>query len=332
MKIRLFKPFGFGSSGLGHANLKYPRLAINHFITIFAPEYGYIVMVIPLSELVINSDGSIFHLHLRPEDVADTVILVGDPARVDMIAGYFDKIELEKANREFVTKTGYIGKKRLSVLSTGIGADNIDIVMTELDALVNVDFGSRMVKRQHHSLRILRLGTSGALQKDIPLGSIIMSDISVGFDGLLNFYANRDSVGLNMMEKAFIEHTNWNRRLADPYFVPASEMFVNLFDKDVVHGMTVSAPGFYGPQGRVVRLELADPDFLAKIESFRYNNMRINNFEMEGSAIAGLSLLLGHQAATICTAIANRYLKEMNTDYKYFVIKMVEKAIEKLIL
>jgi uridine phosphorylase len=271
------------------------------------------MLVIPSSELIINSDGSIFHLHLRPEDIADTVILVGDPARVDMIAGYFDKIEVEKANREFVTKTGYIGKTRLSVLSTGIGTDNIDIVMTELDALVNVDFELRTVKQQHHSLRILRLGTSGALHEDIPLGSILMSDISVGFDGLLNFYANRNSVSLNLMEKAFVEHTNWNKRLAAPYFVPASETLVNLFDRDVVHGITISAPGFYGPQGRVVRLGLADPDLLSKIESFRYNDMRINNFEMEGSAIA------------------NRYLKEMNTDYKYFVKKMTEKAIEKLI-
>jgi uridine phosphorylase len=289
------------------------------------------MMVIPSSELIINSDGSVFHLHLRPEDIADTIILVGDPARVDMIADYFDGIEVEKANREFVAKTGYIGKNRLSVLSTGIGTDNIDIVMTELDALVNVDFSSRTVKRQHHSLQILRLGTSGALHEDIPLGSILMSDISVGFDGLLNFYANRDSISLRAMEKAFVEHTNWHKRLAEPYFVPASEMFVNLFGKDVIHGITISAPGFYGPQGRIVRLGLADPDLLSKIESFRYDNMRINNFEMESSAIAGLSLLLGHQAATICTVIANRYLKEMNTDYKVFVKKMIEKAIEKLI-
>jgi uridine phosphorylase len=288
--------------------------------------------IIPSSELIINSDGSVFHLHLRPEDIADTIILVGDPARVNMVAGYFDTIEVEKANREFVTKTGYIGKNRFSVLSTGIGTDNIDIVMTELDALVNVDFDLRTVKEQHHPLRILRLGTSGALHGDIPLGSILMSDISVGFDGLLNFYANRDSVSLEAMEKAFIEHTNWNKRLADPYFVPASETLVNLFGEDAVHGITISAPGFYGPQGRVVRLGLADPGLLSKIESFRYGTMRINNFEMESSAIAGLSLLLGHQAATICTAIANRYLKEMNTDYNIFVKRMIEKAIEKLTL
>jgi uridine phosphorylase len=288
--------------------------------------------VIPSSELIINSDGSVFHLHLRPEDIADTIILTGDPARVDMIADCFDTIEVEKANREFVTKTGYTGKNRLSVLSTGIGTDNIDIVMTELDALVNVDFDSRTVKQQHHALRILRLGTSGALHEDIHLGAILMSDISVGFDGLLNFYANRDSVSLQAIEKAFVEHTNWNKRFAAPYFVPASEMFVNLFGKDVAHGITVSAPGFYGPQGRAVRLGLAEPDLLSKIESFRYDNMRINNFEMESSAIAGLSLLLGHQAATICTVIANRYLKKMNTDYNVFVKKMIEKAIEKLTL
>jgi uridine phosphorylase len=288
--------------------------------------------VIPASELIINPDGSVFHLHLRPEDIADTIILVGDPARVNTVAGYFDTIEVEKANREFVSKTGYIGKNRLSVLSTGIGTGNIDIVMTELDALVNVDFDSRTVKSQHHPLRILRLGTSGALHEDIPLGSLIMSDVSIGFDGLLNFYANRDSVSLEAMEKAFIKHTNWNKQLADPYFVPASEMLVNLFGEDVVRGITISSPGFYGPQGRVVRLGLADPDLLPKIESFRYGKMRINNFEMESSAIAGLALLLGHQAATICTVIVNRYLKETNTDYKIFVKRMIEKAIEKLIL
>ncbi|MDR1897338.1 MAG: nucleoside phosphorylase, partial [Prevotellaceae bacterium] len=259
------------------------------------------MQTIPSSELIINSDGSIFHLHLHPEDIADTVILVGDPERVNMIAGYFDKIEIKKANREFVTTTGYIGNKRLSVLSTGIGTDNIDIVMTELDALVNIDFATRTVKPELRTLRILRLGTSGALHADIPLGSILMSDISVGFDGLLNFYANRNKVSIREIETEFISYTDWNKQLAEPYFVPASKMFIDLFNKDVLHGITISAPGFYGPQGRVVRLELSDPDFLSKIETFRYKGLRITNFEMEGSAIAGLSLLLGHQAATICT-------------------------------
>jgi uridine phosphorylase len=285
---------------------------------------------IPESELIINDDGSIFHLHLRPGEIADTVILVGDPARVDVIAGYFDRIELSSANREFVAKTGYLGSQRLTVLSTGIGTDNIDIVLTELDALVNVDFATRTVKPAHQTLRILRLGTSGALHADIPLGSLLMSDISIGFDGLLNFYANRNTVSLMDMEKAFMQHLNWNRQLAEPYFVPASNKLVELFGDAVLHGVTVSAPGFYGPQGRVVRLAIAMPDLLEKIESFRYNGLRITNFEMESSAVAGLSLLLGHQAATICTIIANRYLQNMNTDYKIAVKKMIEIALEKL--
>jgi uridine phosphorylase len=289
------------------------------------------MMVIPASELVINSDGSVFHLHLRPEDIADTIILVGDPVRVNMVAGYFDKIEVETSNREFVSKTGYIGNKRLSVISTGIGSGNIDIVMTELDALANVNFTSRTEKWRRSSLRILRIGTSGALHEDIPLGSIILSDISAGLDGLLNFYAGSGSVRLKAMEKAFVEHTNWSKQLANPYFVSASSTLANLFGQDAIRGITLSAPGFYGPQGREVRLGLSDPCLLSKIESFRYRGMRINNIEMEGSAIAGLALLLGHQAATVCVAIANRHIKEINTDYKSSVKKLIEKAIELLI-
>jgi len=288
------------------------------------------MQAIPSSELIINSDGTIFHLHLRPGDIANTIILVGDPGRVNTIASYFDRIEVETANREFVTKTGYIGNKRLSVLSTGIGTDNIDIVMTELDALVNIDFETRTIKPKQQSLRILRIGTSGALHADIPIGSMLMSDISVGFDGLLNFYAGRNSVSLEGPEKAFLSYMNWDKKLAEPYFVPASENLINLFGKDVMHGITISAPGFYAPQGRVVRLGLWDPDFLQKIEAFRYEEMRITNFEMEGSAIAGLSLLLGHEAATICSIIANRHLKDMNTDYNQAIKKLVEKALEKL--
>ena len=288
------------------------------------------MQAIPSSELIINSDGTIFHLHLRPGDIANTIILVGDPGRVNTIASYFDRIEVETANREFVTKTGDIGNKRLSVLSTGIGTDNIDIVMTELDALVNIDFETRTIKPKQQSLRILRIGTSGALHADIPIGSMLMSDISVGFDGLLNFYAGRNSVSLEGPEKAFLSYMNWDKKLAEPYFVPASENLINLFGKDVMHGITISAPGFYAPQGRVVRLGLWDPDFLQKIEAFRYEEMRITNFEMEGSAIAGLSLLLGHEAATICSIIANRHLKDMNTDYNQAIKKLVEKALEKL--
>lgn len=287
--------------------------------------------VIPPSELIINSDGSVFHLHLRPEDVADTVILVGDPGRVSLVASYFDVIETEKANREFVSKTGYAGKKRLTVVSTGIGTDNIDIVMTELDALANVDFDSRTPKSETRRLTILRLGTSGAIHADIPPGSVLMSDISIGFDGLLNFYEGGESVCMKEAEEAFVKHTGWSERLAAPYFVAASPELTELFRDEALHGMTVSAPGFYGPQGRVVRLGLRDSDLLSKLETFRYGDYRITNFEMEGSAIAGLALLLGHRAATMCTIIANRHSKRAKTDYGSAVEKMVETAVEKLI-
>ena len=248
-----------------------------------------------------------------------------------MISGYFDSIESKSSNREFVSITGTFDGERITVLSTGIGTDNIDIVLTELDALVNIDFNSRTVKPTHRTLQILRLGTCGALHPDIPLGGMLMSDISVGFDGLLNFYARRDAVSLPEIEKAFVKHMNWSERLPAPYFVPASEKLINKFGNSVLHGVTISAPGFYGPQGRVVRLSLADPDWLQKIESFRYETLRITNFEMEGSAIAGLSLLLGHEAATMCSVIANRYLHDMNTDYNSAVKKMVEKALEILV-
>jgi uridine phosphorylase len=287
--------------------------------------------VIPPSELIINPDGSVFHLRLRPEDVADTVILVGDPARVALVASYFDVTEMEKANREFVSRTGYAGKKRMTVVSTGIGTDNIDIVMTELDALVNVDFASRTPKPETRRLTVLRLGTSGAIHADIPPGSFLMSDISIGFDGLLNFYEGSEQVCLKDAEEAFVKHMDWGERLATPYFVAASPELTGLFGDGVLHGMTVSAPGFYGPQGRVVRLGLRYPDLLSKLETFRYGDYRICNFEMEGSATAGLARLLGHRAATMCTIIADRRSKHAMTDYGSAMKKMVETAVEKLI-
>ncbi len=287
---------------------------------------------IPSSELIINDNGSVFHLHLKPEDVADTVILVGDPGRVEMVSGYFNEVEVFASNREFVSKTGYYKDKRMTVLSTGIGTDNIDIVINELDALVNVDFATRTVKPELTELTLLRLGTSGATQPDIPIGAFVMSDISIGFDGLLNFYAGRDSISLLDYESAFVKHMGWLPQLPKPYFVRASEMLSGIFGNDVIHGMTISAPGFYGPQGRVVRLPLADPDQNAKIENFSYEGKRITNFEMESSALAGLATLLGHEAATICTIIANRENKTANSDYKPFVKQMVEMALEKLLL
>ncbi len=287
-------------------------------------------MRIPESELIINDDGSAFHIHLRPEELADIVILVGDPGRVEMVGEYLTDIEFRHSSREFVSTTGKYNGKRLTVLSTGIGTDNCDIVMTELDALANVDFETREPKETHRTLTILRIGTTGAIHADIPLGSPIFSHYSVGCDGLLNWYANRMEITDIEMEEAFKEHVGWNRHLPSPYFVKASENLIRRFEDCTVKGVTISAPGFYGPQGRVVRLGLAMPDMLEKFESFRYNGYRITNFEMESSAVAGLAKQLGHEAGTVCCAIANRYLKSSNPDYKPQVRKLVELALERL--
>jgi len=286
---------------------------------------------IEASELIINEDGSIFHLHLKPEQIADTVLLVGDPGRVEMIAAYFDSIEVEAANREFVAVTGNYKDKRVTVLSTGIGTDNIDIVVTELDALANIDFETRTEKPTHKTLNLIRLGTSGSIQPEIEIGSFVASHISVGFDSLLTYYANRDSVALLDFETAFVEHMNWFKKLPTPYFVPASNLLIKLFEDSTVEGMTVSAPGFYGPQGRVLRLQLWNPDQNEQIEKFEHKGKKITNFEMEGSALAGLSLLLGHNAITICTIIANRANKTALVDYKDNVRKMVEITLEKIL-
>ncbi|MBR5076026.1 MAG: nucleoside phosphorylase [Bacteroidales bacterium] len=287
-------------------------------------------MRIPESELIINGDGSAFHIHIRPEQLADNVILVGDPGRVAMVKSYFASIEAEGASREFVWATGHYGSKRFTVLSTGIGTDNIDIVMTELDALANVDFATREVKPEHRSLNILRIGTCGAIQPEIPLGAFILSHISVGCDGLLNWYENRDRIALLDFEEAFKEHVHWNKHLPDPYFVRAGEEMIRRFEKDTVKGMTISASGFYGPQGRVVRLGLAMPDMLTDFESFEFGGYKITNFEMEGSALAGLAAQLGHNAATICCAIAHRYHKGANTDYKPRVAELVQFSLDHL--
>ena len=287
-------------------------------------------MKIPASELIINADGSAFHIHIRPEELADTVILVGDPGRVDMIEEYLTDIECRHASREFVSVTGKYNGKRLTALSHGIGPDNIDIVMTELDALANVDFATREVNPVHRTLNILRIGTSGALHADIPLGSFILSHISVGFDGVMNWYANREKVTDPEVEEAFKAHMNWNPYLPSPYFVKASDKIIRRFEDCTVKGVTISAPGFYGPQGRVVRVPLAMPDMLEKIESFRFGDYRITNFEMEGAPLAGLARHLGHEACTVCCAIANRYLKSSNPDYKPQVRKLIELGLERM--
>jgi len=287
-------------------------------------------MRIPESELIINADGSAFHIHIRPEELADTVIMVGDPGRVDMIAEYLTDLEFRHASREFVSVTGRYNGKRLTVLSHGIGPDNIDIVMTELDALANIDFATREVKPEHKTLHILRIGTSGALHADIPLGSFILSHMSVGFDGVMNWYANREKVTDIEVEEAFKAHMNWDPHLPSPYFVKASDEIIRRFADCTVKGVTISAPGFYGPQGRVVRVPLAMPDMLEKIESFRFGDYRITNFEMESAPLAGLARHLGHEACTVCCAIANRYLQSSNPDYKPQIRKLIELALERM--
>ena len=291
-------------------------------------------MRIPESELIINGDGSVFHIHLKPEELADNVIMVGDPSRVDMIGEYLTDIEFRHESREFVSITGKRNGKRITAISHGIGPDNIDIVMTELDALANVDFKTREVKPVHKALNILRIGTSGALHADIPLGSYVLAHISVGFDGVMNWYANREKVTIPAVEEAFKKHMNWEPTLPSPYFVKASPKIIDLMKDVTVRGVTISAPGFYGPQGRVVRVPLAMPNMLADIESFRFTEdgqeYKITNFEMESSPLAGLAAHLGHNASTVCCIIANRYLQSSNPDYKPAIRKLVELALDRM--
>ena len=285
---------------------------------------------IPASELIINDDGSIFHLHLRPEQLADTVILVGDPGRVELVAEHFENRECMVENREFRTVTGTCKGKRMTVLSTGIGIGNIDISVTELDALANVDFATRQEKAQKRRLTLVRLGTSGAIQPDIRVGEMVFSRTSVGFDGLLNYYKGRNEVCDLEIEQAFMKHTGWNELLPKPYFIDADTTLFELFRDCTREGITIAAPGFYAPQGRWVRLEPQDVHLNEKIESFDYHGRRITNFEMEGSALAGLAALMGHRAATICTIIAQRIALDACTDYKPFVRRMISTALDKL--
>lgn len=286
--------------------------------------------VIAPSELIINGDGTIFHLHLKPEQLADTVILVGDPARVATIAAHFNSVECNVSNREFNTVTGSYKGKRMTVMSTGIGIGNIDICVTELDALANVDFATRTVKDTFRRLTLVRLGTSGALQEDIEVGEVVFARTSVGFDSLLGYYAGRNEVCDLDMQRAFMEHTQWSELLAPPYFVNADNELWEHFKDSVTEGITIAAPGFYAPQGRYVRLQPADMNLNEKIEAWRYNGRRITNFEMEGSALAGLAALMGHRATTICTIIAQRVAKKAQPDYKPYVEAMIRMALDKL--
>lgn len=287
-------------------------------------------MRIPESELIINSDGSAFHIHIRPEQLADIVILVGDPGRVEMFRPLFTSITAEGASREFVWITGIYNGKGVTVLSTGIGTDNIDIVMTELDALANIDFNTREIKPEHRSFTILRIGTCGAIQPEIAIGGYIFSHISIGCDGLLNWYSDRDTIALADFEEAFKKHMNWDKRLPDPYFVRADASLIERFKDCTYKGMTISASGFYGPQGRVVRQKLAMPTMLEDFESFEFQGYKITNIEMESSALAGIAAKLGHKAGTVCCAIAHRYHKDADSNYKKHVNDLVKLALDRL--
>jgi uridine phosphorylase len=285
------------------------------------------------SELIINADGTVFHLHIAPEQLADKVILVGDPARVDTVASFFDSVECNISSREFHTITGTYKDKRLTVISTGIGCDNCDIVINEIDALKNIDFNTREDKTTFQQLEIVRIGTCGGLQPHTPIGTFICSEISIGFDGLLNFYDGRDNVCDLVMEQAFKEHMNWHPRLGSPYTIYNNkELLERIYqpEKGMVKGVTIACGGFYGPQGRRLRIPLADAEQNAKIESFEYQGKQITNFEMESSAIAGLSTLLGHKALTVCMVIANRRAKEANTGYRNQIEDLIKLVLERI--
>lgn len=283
------------------------------------------------SELIINQDGSIFHLHLKPEQMADKIILVGDPGRVETVASHFDTRECEVTNREFRTITGTFRGKRITVQSTGIGCDNIDIVVNEMDALANIDFATRTENDTHRQLNFVRIGTCGGLQPYTPTGTYIISQKSIGFDGLLNFYAGRNDVCDLDFEDNFKRHMNWNPQLCAPYVIDADkELTDRIAGDDMVRGVTIACGGFFGPQGRELRIPLADPNQNAKIESFEYDGHRITNFEMESSALAGLARLMGHKATTCCMVIANRLEKQANTGYKNTIDGLIEKVLERI--
>jgi uridine phosphorylase len=282
------------------------------------------------SELILNPDGSIYHLKLRPEQIADTLILVGDQERVARISRHFDRLEHRVQNREFVTHTGWFNNRRLTVLSSGIGTDNIDIVVNELDALVNIDLETRTIKKEHTSLKMVRLGTSGALQPDLPVDTFVASAYGLGFDGLLHFYSYDESILEKDLMEAFKAHTGWSDRLPHPYIIGASETLLAQVGRDMAAGITATANGFYGPQGRRLRIPLAFPGLNRRIEDFHSGGHRIMNFEMETSALFGLGRVLGHQALTVCAIIANRVRKEYSKDYRKTVDRLIEVVLERM--
>ena len=286
--------------------------------------------IIPESELIINDDGSVFHLHIRPEQLSEKIIMMGDPGRVELTASFFDSIECEVQSREFRTITGMYKGKRITALSHGIGPDNIDIVITELDALANVDFNTREVKKDFKQLTMVRVGTSGGLQPHCPIGSYVVSAKSIGFDGVLNYYEGRNSVAELDFEEAFKKHVKWSPLHCAPYVVSASNELVERIGHDMIKGVTISAIGFYGPQGRYVRMPLADPELNSKIESFKFGNDTITNYEMESAPLAGLGKLMGHKAMTVCSIIANRLAGESNANYKGSIEDLIKTVLERI--
>lgn len=288
--------------------------------------------IIAPSELMINPDATVFHLHLHPDQLTDRIILVGDPGRVDMVASFFDTRDFEVSSREFHTIGGTYRGRPVMCLSHGIGPDNIDIVINELDALANIDFTTREVREKHRSLQMVRIGTSGALSPDIAIGTPVIAKISIGFDGVLNYYAGRNEVADTDMEKAFCEAVGWNPLWAKPYFVAADEDLVERIGRDdMVRGCTISAVGFYGPQGRELRLPLANPDLNSRIEAFRYDGYHVTNYEMESAPLQGLGKLMGHKAMTVCSIIANRMNHDAAPDYKRAMNDLVGKVLDRLV-
>jgi len=282
------------------------------------------------SELILNPDNSIYHLKLHPHQIANDIIVVGDPQRVNKISSKFDSIEFKIENREFITHTGFLNGKRISVLGTGIGTDNIDIVLNELDALVNIDLSTRCIKEEKTALNIIRIGTCGALQEDIDVDSFIVSEYALGLDGLLNFYEHETTDEEHLLLEEFYSQTNYSKTLAQPYFVKSSEKLHQLFSEHCHSGITATAPGFYGPQGRKLRIDLKEPAINQKLQDFNYQQLRINNFEMETSSIYGLSKILGHHACTVCVVVANRFSKTISKDYHQSIDQLINLVLLKL--
>ncbi len=283
------------------------------------------------SELILNDDGSVYHIHLKEEHIADTVILVGDQGRVKMVSDHFDTVEYEISNREFNTHTGYYKGKRITVMSTGIGTDNIDIAISELDAAVNIDLVNRTHKKNRRSLNLIRIGTSGAIQSDIPVGSYVISEFGLGLDGLVYYYDFQPSSKEKEITQQLLNHLQWNPKLSDPYAVEGSQKLIKLLEKGMVKGITGTASGFYGPQGRALYLQPSIKDLGKKLRSFSYKEHRITNFEMETSALYGMGKMMGHECCTCCVIIANRYIKEYADDYQSIVRNLIQTVLDRLV-